>query len=75
MRVPSAFYKELKDHQQSLLDKQIICESSSQFASPIVHVRKNDHCRLYGTDNRAPIFFKMHFHFQEWFSALMSYVD
>ncbi|CAG5131611.1 unnamed protein product, partial [Candidula unifasciata] len=41
-RIPPAFYREVQDHLQGLLEKQIIRESSSPWASPIVLVRKKD---------------------------------
>ncbi|CAG5120684.1 unnamed protein product, partial [Candidula unifasciata] len=41
-RIPLAFYREVQDHLQGLSEKQIIRESSSPWASPIVLVRKKD---------------------------------
>ena len=41
-KLPPSQYQEIKDHIQSLLDKNIITKSTSPCASPIVVVRKKD---------------------------------
>lgn len=41
-RIPPSQYQEVKEHIQSLLDKNIITKSTSPYASPIVVVRKKD---------------------------------
>lgn len=41
-RIPPSKFQEVKEHIQSLLDKNIITQSTSPYASPTVVVRKKD---------------------------------
>ncbi|PIK34653.1 hypothetical protein BSL78_28525 [Apostichopus japonicus] len=52
-RIPPHRWKEVRDHLQQLLSRQIIRESSSPYASPVVLVRKKDNSLRMCVDYRA----------------------